>query len=310
MTPAIGFVLLTHRDPGQILRLIDRLRRLYGAATPIVVHHDQGQCALAPPEGAALVTPHLATRWGHWSLVEATLAALRQLHAGPEGPELTVLLSGADYPVAPAERVLAELSAGGADAYLAARPITPWRRDRVAPGPLGLAVGEGAVNQTTCFRRYYSTTFRWRGLRFRLRNPLLAPLLAPFSRRRRLYAGDQWCVLRRSAVEVLLASPRQQPDLFAWFSKRDYPDEAYVQTVLANTPALRLDPRTFRYVDWSIPGKNPRVLGLDDVPRITASGAHFARKFRPDDPALDALDALLGLPRWPAPGALRDGTAG
>lgn len=303
VSPQVGFVVLSHTHPRQVGRLVDRLRRLYGPATPIAVHHDQHRCALDPAlvRGAWLVEPALRTAWGTWSLVEATLAALRLLHAS-DGPEHTVLLSGADYPIAPAERVLDDLRTCGADAYLRAHPVHPWRRDsRAAPGPLGFGANEGASNQEVCFRRYYSTTLRWGWLRFRIRTPLLAPLLAPFSARFRLFAGDQWWTLGRKAVAALLASHRDRPDLVRWFAERHIPDEAYVQTVVANAPGVRLEGRNFRYLHWGDqPG--PRTLELGDLPRIAQSGDHFARKFAPDHPVLDALDGQLGLPPW-IPGA-------
>jgi hypothetical protein len=297
VTAPVGFVLLSHREPGQVVRLVDRLRRLYGAGVPIALHHDEGQSALAAIPGVRRVAPSLPTRWGRWSQVEASLAALRLLHAGG-GPELAVLLSGTDYPVAPAARVLDDLGRAGADVFMCARPVERWRRDRVAPGPLGFKVNEGAHNQEVCFRRYVATTWRWRGLHQRIRSPLLAPLLAPFSRRFRAYAGATWWTLRRPAVEALLEFTERRRDIVGWYVPRDAPDEGYPQTVLANAPGLRVEWRDFRYVDWSTAEAHPRTLGLADLPRVLRSGAHFARKFAPDDPALDALDRALGLPAW------------
>jgi hypothetical protein len=300
MPPSIGFALLTHASASQVSRLVDRLRRLYGPAVPIAIHHDQGQCALRPGQvpGAKLVEPSLATAWGTWSLVEATLAALRLLHS-EGGPDYTVLLSGADYPVAPASRVLADLAAGGADAYLCGRPVDPWRRDTDAvPGPLGLGVNEGAAEQEKCYRRYYPTVLRLGPVRHRIRLPHVAPLLSPFSRRVRAYAGDQWWTLGRAAVRVLLGAPQARPDLVRWFAARPIPDEAYVQTVICNAPDLRVCQRIFRYVDWTPPG--PQTLRAGDLPRILASGSHFARKFQADDAVLDLLDRHLGLPPWTA----------
>lgn len=299
VAPPIGFALLTHAHPSQVARLVDRLRHLYGRSVPIAIHHDQRQCSLDPAlvEGARLVQPSLSTAWGTWSLVEATLAAVRLLHSA-DPPDFTVLLSGADYPCAPAERVLGDLVSGGADAYTRAHPVRPWRRDRTArPGPLGFGANEGAPNQEICYRRYYSTTLRWRGLRYRIRSPLLAPLLAPFSARFRAFAGEQWWTLSRKAVDALLDFPARAPRLVRWFAERPIPDEAFVQTVVANAEGVRVAFRNFRYLHWTdTPG--PRLLRSDDVPRIAQSGAHFARKFAPDDPALDLLDELLGLPAW------------
>lgn len=298
MTEPIGFALLTHFQPGQVLRLVNRLRALYGPATPIAINHNFDQCALDTtvfPTDVRWVRPHLATGWGVWATVEAALAALRLLHQGGEGPDYTVLLSGSDYPIAPRDRVLSELRWTQADAFLDARPVHPWRRERVLAGPRGLGVNEGGPNQEVCFRRYYSSTYRVAGVRVRIRSPLFAPLLAPFSRRFRCFAGEHWWTLGRRGVEHLLRSREERPEVASWFAARHVPEEAYVHTVICNAPGIRVAPRSFRYVDWSSHAPSPRTLGRADLPALFASGAHFARKFAEGDPVLDELDRILGL---------------
>jgi hypothetical protein len=284
------------------VRLVTRLRELYGADAPIALHHNFDQSPLdvaALPPGVAVVHPHLPSGWGVWATVEAELAALRLLYGSGEGPDFVVLLSGADYPVAPPDRVLRDLRDGGADAYLHGSPVYVVRRDRGAvPGPLGFSVNEGPGNQKSCYRRYYPTIFRPFGIRVRIRNPLLAPLLTPFSRRLRCWAGEGWWTLGRRAALHLLAAPETLPALTDWFSRCRVPEEAYVHTIVRNAPGLRVDSRNFRYIDWRTPRPSPRDLGMADIPGIAASGAHFARKFVAGDPALDAIDAALGLSPW------------
>jgi hypothetical protein len=50
-----------------------------------------------------------------------------------------------------------------------------------------------------------------------------------------------------------------------------------------------------RFIDWSLGGHHPKTLGMEDVPRILESGAHFARKFdmAQDPDVLDAIDAAV-----------------
>ena len=302
MAAAIGFVVLTYADPPQIVRLLTRLRELYGSQAPIALHHNFSQSFLdvsGLPAGVRLVTPHLETGWDSWNTVAATLAALRLLYRGGEGPDYVVHLSGSDYPVARPERVIADLRRAGADAFVKATAVSPWRRDRrVAADRLGLGVNEGAANQKVCYRRYFPTTYRLLGLRYKVRSPFIAPLLSPFSRRFRCYAGEHWWTLSRRAAEHLLDAHDDRPDLARWFAERPIPEEAYVHTVVCNAPGHLVDRRNFRYVDWSNRARSPRLLGTADLPAIFASDAHFARKFAVDDPALDAIESALGLGRW------------
>jgi len=50
-----------------------------------------------------------------------------------------------------------------------------------------------------------------------------------------------------------------------------------------------------RYIDWRMGGYHPKTLGLDDIPRILASGAHFARKFdlAMGPEVFDAIDEIV-----------------
>jgi hypothetical protein len=53
-----------------------------------------------------------------------------------------------------------------------------------------------------------------------------------------------------------------------------------------------------RHVGWSSHAPSPRELDASDLPRMLASGAHFARKFPADAPVLAELDRALGLEPW------------
>jgi hypothetical protein len=58
---------------------------------------------------------------------------------------------------------------------------------------------------------------------------------------------------------------------------------------------LKISKNNLRYVDWSLGGHHPKTLEVEDIPRILASGAHFARKFNLENGAevFDAIDAAV-----------------
>lgn len=284
----LGFLLLTHANPGQTARLTDRLLRLYPGA-PIVVHHDRHQCPLPGgvlPPAIDLVPDPVRTRWGHWSLVEATLVGLRRMLARPDAPEWIVLLSGADYPIAHPDRVLAELGAETADARIDCRRAPPlhvadehWRGiiSRYARIPLRP-------------HRFLPRALHWRTVPG-------SRQLCPLGARLPLHFGLHWMTVNRRAAAAMLAAPRTHRRLTAWMRWAEIPEEAYFQTALASTPGLTLSPAHARFVRWS--GRpNPETLTMSDLPAMLASGDHFARKFSPevDRTVLDALDEHLGLP--------------
>ena len=124
MSNRIGFVILSHNNPRQLLRLVLCLQRIYDNP-PIAIHHDIGQSQIRRddfPSDAQFVSPHLKTGWGKFSVVGAALRALELLYQNAE-PDWFVLLSAADYPTMPAGRVLERLSSSGMDAFLDYREV-------------------------------------------------------------------------------------------------------------------------------------------------------------------------------------------
>jgi hypothetical protein len=80
------------------------------------------------------------------------------------------------------------------------------------------------------------------------------------------------------------------PALERRFMRTIVPTEAFVQTVLANRPELRLSPGNRRHLLFDRPeAPSPRVLGPADLDQALASGADFARKFE-DVAVLDEID--------------------
>src|SRR6185312_4428849 len=121
MSPPIGFVLMVHDRLDQAARLIRKLNEMFGEP-PIVCHCDLAKTHgfLADwPRNVSLVRPHVATGWGEFGIVEAAVRAIGQLYASPQPPDWFVFLSGADYPIKPAARILSELEGGPFDAYIA-----------------------------------------------------------------------------------------------------------------------------------------------------------------------------------------------
>jgi hypothetical protein len=80
-----------------------------------------------------------------------------------------------------------------------------------------------------------------------------------------------------------------------------------VHCILANAPGLTASGgqpgltarrQHLRYIDWQhADSVHPATLGIADLPVMTASPAHFARKFDidHDSAVLDALDRSIGI---------------
>lgn len=179
MNPAIGFVLLTHNNPDQILFLCEQLTKLFDNA-PIVIHHDFSQCQVNIglfPKNVSFVEDWLTTQWGSWGIVGGKLKALRRLYAD-HNPDWFVVLSAADFPIKPAQSILDDLYGGGFDAYLYHRQIE--RCDLPIPHEKGFG-NENFVHpawERLAFERYVAigfgfyklaTRMKWRTKAFYLR---------------------------------------------------------------------------------------------------------------------------------------------
>lgn len=291
MSPPVGFILLTHAQPKQIQRLVDRLNRLFDHP-PIVFHHDFSQCPMSIdqfPENISFVQPHVKTRWGEFSTNEAVIKAMELMQQRRDRPEWTVSLSSADYPIKSAAQIIADLESSPADFHMVADRIDPsnlktgWHREMYA--------------------RYYT---RWIPMPKWIANPLklnwqklrlkpekfMRPFV-PFNENFHCYAGESWFCANQRSIDYIIDFHHKHPEIATHFRWVMFADEVYFQTIIGNAPHLKLDPNDWRYKDWSAGEPHPKILDQSDLPKFQASSAHFARKFPPDAPVLDDLDRML-----------------
>ncbi|BAZ48454.1 hypothetical protein NIES4103_10620 [Nostoc sp. NIES-4103] len=293
----IGFVLLTHNKPRQTYRLVNKLNSLF-KYPPIVCHHDFSKCDLSVdslPKNVLLVRPHVQTEWGKFSLIEATVKALRLLYEVPDAPDWFVLLSGADYPIKSAKQILDDLASNPYDAFIQYEPITyeTYKQD-LKPSMLWLKNSYQRYCTKSFAFNYSKKYYAQLNLEIRLEHPLLAKPFLPFSQKIACFSGSQWFCANRKAAEYIIDFHSKKNPITSHYSKLMYADESYFQTILANASHLKLKNDRLRYIDWSTGGPHPKILLMEDLPNLLASSAHFARKFDIDIDSniLDELDRI------------------
>lgn len=289
----IGFVLLVHKNPGQVQRLVERL----SSTGHISLHVDRGASAEIYRELRERLANYRdltwlqrrRTSWGGFALVEATLDGMKE--AALRRADYTVVLSGQDYPIQPLHTLEEFLHQSAGRSYL---------RHYRLPNP------EWPPDGMLRFERWHfnDIPIRQPWLRKRARNALVT-LFNGLLPGRRLpeplvpFGGPQWWCLHSRCVEYVLAFTLQHPGVARFFRHVRIPDEAYFHTVLLNSDlAATIENRMLTFVDWGGP-PYPRILHEADFPALVKCGVYFARKF---DAAvapgvLDRLDnELLGLP--------------
>ena len=288
--PNIGFILLTHNFPQRVRRLVGRLGQIY-SSPPIVVHHDLGKSPLDLSDfsNVRVLENYIPTTWGHVSVTKALLTSMRVMHA-PGGPRWIAVLSGADYPVADAEHVLRDLNQGGREAYIHCELIHPEKILREW--------------HASCLRSYWNAQLRLPGGAGKYKYlylPFRSPL-CPFPAKLNCYAGSAYFTASYRAAEYILRWTDGNPWLLKYLNTRFATDEMYFQTVLGTWREFvaptgigteEILRQSFRYIAWN-GGTHPSNIEPEEVGRVIASGAHFARKFAPDSPACSLIDERLG----------------
>jgi hypothetical protein len=313
--PVVAYVILSHRSPEQVWRLV--LRLLEGSTrSHVFLHHDPS----GPPLGAApahlprlhLVAPR-ALRWGDVSLVDATVDCFRSARRDID-PDWVVLLSGQDYPLQPISSIESDLAGCERDALADIWPFAsaPWPRKeevsrylyqyrRFDAGSRLPLLAKRLIDRCYDDGEGRATTQTWRAAqRIAARevgDQLLLgwrPRRPAFSDELPCYVGAQWLSLSRIGLEAVLQAA-DDVALHRYFSRTIVPDEGFFPTALGRALAPERIGPSRRFTRWR-GGAHPDVLTLEDLPQLVTSGDHFARKLDQslDAALLDALDAETG----------------
>jgi hypothetical protein len=278
----VAYLVLAHRYPAQLARLVARLQ----PTGDVFVHIDRKATDhFTGLEGAYVVPEHQrhAVWWGGFSMIRATLAlaqvALRDQY------DYYSLLSGQCYPIKPLKEF----------------------------------VGYLAANQSAEYMVYIDLYREWPAMAFRFnryffeRRSLITRVLNRLARYvpglRRMPAGLvpklgwQWWTLTHEALAYLVEAFARRPELSRYFRHSINACEVSLQTVMGSSCFHSRVNRTPTHEIEFAPGSpHPKVWTSVDLPRLLASPAFFARKFdqNVDARVLDLLDDHLrtGVPHY------------
>ncbi|CDX55969.1 putative Glycosyl transferase family 14 [Mesorhizobium plurifarium] len=282
----LGFAILAHRQLGHTERLIRAISR---PQDRIVVHLDTrvGAPAIASFQNRLSDLPNVdvfsmvACRWGGYSIVEATLQALRRLldHPFLYGS----LLSGSDYPVRSIDDFATYLHQNHPQEYVL---VTHEGLPGETPDNLS--------NRFSCYwpyerlvssRRKRLSSIRLQGA-LGIDRKLPAGLLPTF--------GSQWFTLTRKAIETVVQG-MLDPEIKRFFAWTAIPDEMEPHMLLRNSKYWgNRATDNLRYTATDENGRFPKLLTRTDLPDILKSGAFFCRKIEHGEDAglCDQLDDL------------------
>ncbi len=279
----LAHLILTHSATTQLGRLLAQLTK---GACDVYIHID-GKVDLKGFEvfcrnnkQVHLVENRVRINWGGFSMVEATLASLREIMDSDRHYRFINLLSGADYPltnVADVERFLAGHT--GKSFMEFEKSGTRWWLE--AQKKIG---------------RIHLTDYRFKG------KHAVERLLSAFVTNRKIPSGmelvgrSQWFTMASHHAAYILETVEQQPELRRFFRYTWGADEFFFQTILYNSPFRHeIINDNLRYIDWSESGASPKTLTTADFDKLRNSGKFYARKFDAgvNSYILDQLDEFI-----------------
>jgi hypothetical protein len=271
----IAFILLCHKDPEGI---IAQTLRLTAAGDCVAIHfdgraaksdYDRIRTALAGNPQVTFATRRVKCGWGEWSLVAATLSALRAALAAFPGATHLYMLSGDCMPIKTAEFIHARLEAEEADF------IESF--DFYGSGWIKTGIQEERLTYRHWFneRRRKWLFYASMGLQKRL------GLARKVPEDLKMRIGSQWWCLRRRTVEAVLDFVARRPDIRRFFATTWIPDETFFQTLVAHlVPDREIRARTLTFLMFTDYGM-PVTFYDDHYDLLLAQGYLFARKISP-----------------------------
>lgn len=291
MRAVFVYVVTSYTAPRQTERLVARLRRDSPGAR-IIVSHDRkmpspSRDVLSDSDAELWLTDE-AIEWGDASFLSSQLAVLRRAELADA--DWLTFLTGQDYPIRPVARYEEHLSSLTADMILEEPqddphlPVLLQRYSRRSYRMPRWTDREG-LRRLVDHVPGLELTQEPRGLPPYLhRTRLRTPFSPEFPVRK---GGDLFPLTGRAAAVLLSADPR----LLRYYRHTRSPSESFPHTVLLNSRAVVNRPGLIHFMRWGA-SSHPEWLDVDDIDHMRRSGRWFARKFLPDAPVLDDLDAI------------------
>ncbi|MFV0291731.1 MAG: DUF5928 domain-containing protein [Paracoccus sp. (in: a-proteobacteria)] len=272
----IAFILLAHKD---INGLVAQAERLTATGDYVSIHFDANapktdfvllQRALSSNPNVTFSARRHKCGWGAWSLVAATLDAVRAAVSSFPAATHFYMLSGDCMPIKSAEYARAFLDAEHVD-YIESFDFfkSYWIKTGIKEERL---IYRHWFNERSQPRRFYAS------FEFQKRFGLTRKIPEDIE----IMIGSQWWCLRRETIEKVLHFCDSRPEVLRFFSTTWIPDETFFQTVVRHVvPRKEICTRTLTYLIFTDYGM-PAVFCNDHYDMLLGQDYLFARKISPE----------------------------
>ncbi|MEM9434732.1 MAG: DUF5928 domain-containing protein [Pseudomonadota bacterium] len=276
----IAFILLCHKDPDAI---IAQARRLTAVGDCMAIHFDASASAQAYRDirnalkdnpNVVFAERRVRCGWGEWSLVQATLEAIRAgMVAFPRATHF-YMLSGDCMAIKSVKYAHEFLDSEDVD-YIESFDFfeSDW-------------IKTGMKEDRLIYRHYFNERARkwlfYTSYNLQKRFNLVRDIPADLQ----MMIGSQWWCLRRRTIEWIMDFCDTRRDVLRFFKSTWIPDETFFQTLVRHVvPDPEIRNRTLTFLMFSDYGM-PVTFYDDHYDLLISQGFLFARKISPDAKAL------------------------
>ncbi len=300
----ICYLIMSHKDPEQIYRLIRTIKRL-NPNSHILLSHDSINCTLdisMLQTFSGVDVQYTTAERGDFSLIYKYFSAIKYLFSNKIDFDWLITLSGQDYPTQPLSELEYLLSTTEYDGFLqyfkVFSPESPW------------SIREGSQRYLYQYKRMFSSLPNWiisivkaikivnylqpfirihssYGLRIGLK------LKSIFNNNFQCYGGYFLSILSKECVEYLDYFYHNKSRVVKYYKSVLQPEESFIQTALVNSKKFKLYNECKHYFDFSKTSHgHPAILTEKNYTAMTQRKYYFARKFdvNVNSKILDILD--------------------
>ncbi len=283
-----AYIILAHKNPEQVERLIAALDDNH---SHFFLHIDKNSndCFLErmKTNEKLVLVERVKTEWGGFGIVQATLNAMNSVQNHPVAFNFVLLISGQHYPIKSNLHIHEFLRHTRHHAFLEHTSIPNPQRWKIRGGMYRI---DKYFFGLKAHQRFTAKTLNFLSSK-------LKKLQRKFPEDMTPYAGSQWWVIDRYALNYILDFLKDNESYKNYHLHTFAPDELFFHNILLNAKDEKLRNgianKDLLYMRW--PDSNsghPSILNRHDLPDMLLSDALFARKFDAgqDAAVLDVID--------------------
>jgi Core-2/I-Branching enzyme len=259
-----AFIILSHKNPLQLRRLLDRLRH---PEIDFYVHLDaksdinEWQIAMNVPQ-VFFIEKRVDVTWAGYGTIQAALNGIAAIVASGHQYGFIHLISGQDYPLVKASRLHDFFAANPGQQFIDILPENELKR---------------VISKITSFH-FEDLRLPGKYRIARLLNRILPARQHPLNLE--VYGGSLWWSLTQECATWCLEYVNAHAELRRFYKRTWGGDEFIFQTIIMNGPFRSSVKNNYlRYIDWSEGKAHPKTFVLNDFDKIIGSGQLLARKF-------------------------------